>query len=54
MSIALEENSPQVQHHGAFRKGRCGYDRFAGALSDPVLCYPNALLGASLVLLDGH
>src|ERR1035437_2919175 len=47
-------NSLRMQNDHAFRDGRCGGASFAGVLTDPIPCHPNALVGAGLVLVDGH
>src|ERR1700693_5680627 len=47
-------NSLQMQDDRAFRNSRCGDASIAGVLTDPFPRYPNALVGAGLVLEDGQ
>src|SRR5262249_38265848 len=44
--------SLQLQHDCAFRDHWSGHTSFAGILGDPLPCYPTALVGTSLVLID--
>src|SRR5262249_51974854 len=45
-------NSLQLQHDCAFQDSWSGHTSFAGILGDPLPCYPSALVGTSLVLVD--
>src|SRR6516165_11173240 len=51
-SSVLHQNSLQLQHDCAFRDSWSGHTSFAGMLGDPLPCYPTALVGTSLVLVD--
>ena len=51
---ARPRKSLQLQNDRALRDGRCRSASFAGVLTDPIPCHPNALVGAGLVLVDGH
>src|SRR5262249_7162786 len=48
----LHQNSPQLHNDCAFRYRWSGHTSFAGILGDPLPCYPIALVGTSLVLVD--
>src|SRR5215510_15181834 len=45
-------HSLQLQHDCAFQDNWSGHTSFAGILGDPLPCYPTALVGTSLILVD--
>ena len=47
-------NSFQVEDYCAFRDGWTGGAKISRVLTDPIPRHSNALVGAGLILVDGH